>query len=171
MITSIAKRNILLRSSYFVFSLVVFSVMIFMLHSYRQAYSEVQSVYAEQQAQQQMATIIENTLSQSEDERKQLQSFFLSERDTISFITAVEQLARNSQVTLETTQLSVVPATETDPSKLNVGFSYEGSYNRVINLTAQIETLPYHITVTRVTLVKLAQGQWRGDVTLTVTLQ
>lgn len=171
MITTIAKRRIIVRSVYFGFALLIFISGMILLRSHQTSYQEVRLLYAEIQAKQQLATVIDNTLMQSFEERELLSRYFLSERATISFITEVEQLARQNQMALETTQLSVSPATESTPGTLTVGFSYEGTYGNVVTLTGLIETLPYHLNVSRITMKKFEQGKWKGEVVLTLTLQ
>jgi len=171
MITSRAKKVASFALLYFAAGLVVLVSTIFVTEKNKQKFAEVRSKNAEAQVAKQLASSIEQTLRLSEADRIALDSFFISERDTIDLITEVEDLAQIFGVKVETTQLSVTPTKDSEPSQLQIGFAVTGLYNNVANILSALETLPYHRTIPDVSIKKTASGQWTGSIVLHITLQ
>lgn len=171
MITSRAKKIAVLASIYCLLAVVVLAGSIYYTEQNKNKFADVRNRNAEARAMQELSTSIEHTLRLSEDDRQELSSFFISERDTIHFITKVETLAKTMQVNVETTQLSVVPKNDKTPSRLEIGFIVEGNYSNVAKMLSAIETLPYHKEILQIAITKSSEKTWEGAVALYVTLQ
>lgn len=171
MITSSAKKVGIFAIVYCLLALVVLAGTIYYTAQNKNKFAEVRNKNAEAQAAKQLANTIEQTLRLSESNRSELNSFFISERDTIHFITRVEQLADRVGVTVATTQLAVIPEKDAVPSQLHIGFEVEGDYGTVAQMIAAIETLPYHKVISDVAIKQSDDGLWMGTIALYVTLQ
>lgn len=171
MITKRAKKIGVIALIYCLGGLVVLIGTVYLTQQNKQKFADVRAKNAEAEAAKQLSTTIEQTLQVSARDRATLDTFFISERDTIDFITEVETLAQTLQVQVETTQLSVIPATDTEPSRLQIGFVVKGSYNNVARMLFALETLPYHRTIPDRSISKTLTGEWEGSMVLHVTLK
>jgi len=171
MITSHAKKVGLFAGLYCLVGLVVLVGTIYMTEQNKKKFAAVRTQNAEAEAAKQLATTIEQTLSVSERDRKIIDTFFISERETINFITRVEVLAEQFGVTLETTQLSVTPPKDAESSTLKIGFITKGTYSAVARMLAALETLPYHLTIPTIAIKNSVGSEWEGSIVLHVTLQ
>ncbi len=171
MITSRAKKVAIIASIYCLGAVVVLAGSVYYTEQNKNKFADVRNRNAEVRAMQQLSTSIEQTLRLSESDRQELSSFFISERDTIHLITQVEALAKTMQVSVETTQLAVVPKKDKTPSRLEIGFIIEGNYSNVAKMLSAIETLPYHKQIPQIAVTKSSEETWVGTIVLHVTLQ
>jgi len=171
MITSRAKKISIVAAIYCLLAVVILVGAIYYTEQNKNKFADVRNKNSEAVAMKQLATKIEQTLLLSESDRNELDSFFISERDTIHFITRVEELANLFEVEVETTQLAVIPAKDGKLSRLHIGFISEGQYDNVEKMLSALETLPYHKSISQVS-IKKAQGEiWEGSIDMYVTLQ
>jgi hypothetical protein len=171
MITSRAKKVAIVAVVYCLVSAVVLTLTMYVTEQNKNKFADVRNKNAQAKAMQQLATTIEQTLRLSEADRKELDSFFISERDTIHFITQVEELASRLGVGVETTQLSVIPGKDDVPSRLHIGFEINGDYGHVAQMLFALETLPYHKSIPDVAIKQIDGGSWEGTIAMYVTLQ
>ena len=171
MITSRAKKIAIVAIVYCLCAVVVLVGAVYYTEQNKSKFADVRNRNAEAQATQQLARTIEQTLRLSESDRQALDSYFISERDTIHLITRVEALAETFRVSVETKQLSVTPKKDDIPSRLEIGFETEGAYNDVVLMLSALETLPYHKTIPNVSIMQNDKGIWTGTIALYVTLQ
>ncbi|MFN3188200.1 MAG: hypothetical protein ACK42D_01485 [Candidatus Paceibacteria bacterium] len=171
MITPRAKKVAIVAGVYCFCASVVLVGSVYFTELNKNKFADVRNRNAELRATQQLATTIEQTLRLSEDDRQELDSFFISERDTIHFITNVEALAETLRVSVETTQLAVTPKKDDEPIRLEIGFLIEGSYSNVERMLSALETLPYHKSIPNVSIKSTEKGTWTGAIVLYVTLQ
>jgi Tfp pilus assembly protein PilO len=169
-ITSKTKRLGMLAGAYFICVVVVVVAAIVTIRAKQVTYESLRTTYHEQQAKLLSAQAVEQTLTVSEADRKELASYFLRDWDVITLLTVVEQRGRRAGLRVETTQLAVTPATDKTQSQLKVGFSYNGEYDRVIEFTKWLETIPYHKMVTDVSLGADQGGDWQGSILMSITL-
>jgi len=171
MITPRAKKVGIAAVTYCFLAVIVLAGTVYYTEQNKNKFADVRNKNAEAQATKQLATTIEQTLRLSKSDRDELDSFFISERDTIHFITRVEELARRIGVSVETTQLAVLPSKDEVPSRLHIGFEVEGEYPDVEQMLSAVETLPYHKSIPDVAIIQSEAGVWTGTIALYVTLQ
>lgn len=171
MITSHAKKVAVVAGIYCFCAVGIVVVAAYITEQNKNKFTAAKNSHAQVQAADELSTIVEQTVRLSEADRSELASYFISERDTIYFITRVEELAQMLRVSAETTQLAVVPAKDDEPSRLEIGFEIAGSYSSVVQMLSAIETLPYHKTIPTVSIKMTDNGSWEGVIALEVTLQ
>jgi hypothetical protein len=87
-------------------------------------------------------------LDSSAKDRVTLDTYFISEKDTIGFMSELETAANTIGVTLNTTELSITPATSKDgvntPGVLSIGVHFRGGETAVKRFIQLLENVPYH---------------------------
>jgi hypothetical protein len=123
---------------------------------------------ATQTMKQNSVRTVAATISSTEDVRNELATYFLPEKETISFIAEIEGLATTVGVGVETTALDIIREKDR-PVELKTGFAVFGSRRAVLNFIAAIETLPYH---SRTPIIRIERdgNTWRGQVDVFVTI-
>jgi phenylpyruvate tautomerase PptA (4-oxalocrotonate tautomerase family) len=134
-------------------------------------YQELTTTLATEAAKQAVAHQITEVSSRTVAERAELQHYFVTEKETISFITEIESLARSIGVTLETTSLDLTPATGKDPAILKTGFLVKGSQTDVTTFLQMMESLPYHSRIPTMDISRLGSNEWQGSLSLEVTVR
>lgn len=117
----------------------------------------------------------ENTLSlqrlidNTERERAQIASYFVTNDGTIELIEEIEALGAHASTTLEVKNVDIVD--EKDTKVLHMGFSALGSWESIMYLTGLIEHLPYAVEITRIRLQDMNRetSMWQGDIDFVVT--
>ncbi len=102
-------------------------------------------------------TTLARIVEESEGDRTALKDFILTEEggETISFLTEIEKMARNSGVDLVTENLDVVTVQGSVYDDLHISFKVEGQIDKVHDLILLLESLPYHSKMRRVELAKV----------------
>lgn len=119
---------------------------------------------------------VEGLLTSTKDDRAQINNFFINEKDTISFISEIENNAKLIGVKLATNELSIVPkivdtsGVET-PAILMVGFDFSGSEEMVFKFVTLLENIPYHKKVTQLSFTKSDTNVWKANIKMQLTLQ
>lgn len=135
-----------------------------------------QKIIAEQALKEKAYFDLVQIVDATKADREKIATFFITEKDTIRFITTIEQYARQQRVMLETTQLAVEPKkektekSEASDAMLKIGFTFTGTEEAVKNMAAIFETLPYHKTISEFVLQQSEQGGWTGSILLAVTI-
>ena len=107
----------------------------------------------------------------TKNDRDTLSTFFITEKDTISFISDIENLADDMGITLETSQLSIKPKTKKSESQLYVGFNFSGPETAVRQMVLLFENIPYHKLIPELVLTRnAADGTWKGSILLYITI-
>lgn len=97
-------------------------------------------------------------------------SFFKGEGDSIIFLGEIETLATALGLTLETEALDKI-VNETDKSEaIRMTFAYEGAKDTVLMFSKLMEVTPYHSQVESLTLRKLTDDNWQGDLTILISI-
>ncbi len=121
--------------------------------------------------QESLAKLVE-IVSKTEAERAILKKRILGSGDAIEFLSLIETLGTEQNVTL-TKNLTVEPINETfETLKMTINMS--GSYDDVIRIVSLFETLPYQSVVSRVQIASKEEkgngtGVWEGSLELLVT--
>ncbi|MFN3693300.1 MAG: hypothetical protein ACK4SL_04395 [Candidatus Paceibacteria bacterium] len=156
-------------SLYFV---IVASVMVYAFISVRSQKADalaLATTLAEQTSKQSVARTVATTIESTAALREEVSTYFLEEKETISFITEIEGLAGVLGVTIETTSLDMTK-TEGGRGELKTGFSVKGTRAAVLRFMEAIETLPYHSRIA--TMQVTGEGnEWRGQVDIFVTIK
>jgi len=109
-----------------------------------------------------LADLVETT----EDTRTELDSYLLSEADTIEFLAEIERVGVEQGVSLDTSALTVVG--EGDDAELSIRFEITGSEPLVLRMIRILETLPYQSQLN--TLRLTVAEETTADVTLNLAL-
>jgi hypothetical protein len=125
---------------------------------------------AEQRVKQDAARSVAIVMESTTDARAELADYFVTEKDTISFIAEIEDTARRMGVKLETTNLAIIPKKDAEAAKLKTSFSIEGSQLAVESFVRALESLPYHSVVPRVQFNANEGGLWAATVDVLVTI-
>lgn len=152
--------------------LVFVSVLVYAFISVRSQKADalaLATTLAEQTSKQSVARTIATTIESTTQIREELSSYFLEEKDTISFITEIEGLAGVLGITIETTALDMTK-TDAGRQELKTGFAVKGNRLAVLRFMEAVETLPYH---SRITAMQVAGSgnEWRGQVDVFVTIK
>lgn len=156
-------------SLYFV---IVASVMVYAFVSVRSQKADalaLATTLAEQTSKQSVARTVATTIESTADLREEVATYFLEEKETISFITEIEGLAGVLGVTIETTSLDMTKGEE-GRQELKTGFAVKGTRAAVLRFMEAIETLPYHSRIASMQVT--GEGnEWRGQVDIFVTIK
>jgi hypothetical protein len=156
-------------ATYFlVFALVLLYALITVQSQKAEAVS-LRTALAEQTTKQAAAQTVETTIANTESVRSELASYFLSEKETITFIADIESLATDLGVGVVTTALDIERPAEGN-AVLKTGFAVAGSRIAVVNFMRALETLPYHSSLPTLRLVNQGDGEWEGQLEVRVTL-
>jgi hypothetical protein len=153
---------------FIVFALVLIYALITVQSQKAEAVS-LRTTLAEQTTKQDAARTVESTIVSTEAVRDELAGFFLSEKETITFIAENEALAKVLGVRVETTALDISRPSDSN-AILKTGFMVSGSRTGVLNFMRALETLPYHSTLPTLRFANEGDGEWQGQVEVLVTL-
>lgn len=114
---------------------------------------------------------LKRLVQDTEPERALLaSSFFKDEGDSIIFLGEIETLASSLGLTLETEALDKV-INETDKSEaIRMSFVYEGAKETVMAFSSLMEVTPYHSMVESLSLRKLNNDSWQGELTILISI-
>ncbi len=95
-----------------------------------------------------------NFLESKESQIKDIESFFLvyNEQNIVNFIERIEQLAEETGVGLEISNL--LPSNEDDKKYLNADFALKGDWEKINKMIALVENVPYKVSITDLSLRK-----------------
>lgn len=139
-------------------------------------YAESKKLIGEQTAKEASYNTVQSLLVSTREDRDKIRSFFIEERDTISFISEIEKNAEVVGVSLNTNELSISPSVTdangvTAPALLLVGFDFSGTKSSVWQYLTLLENIPYHKKITDVSFVKSDSNVWEANVKMQLTLQ
>lgn len=133
---------------YSVTFVLVLASILYVIHIQGTKLGEAKDTIAENAAKELAYTSVTRVLAASESDRAKLDSYFISDKDTISFISELESAARTFGVAMQTTGLSVAPATTvggvSNPPVLSVGVQIKGDETAVKKYIVLLENIPYH---------------------------
>lgn len=133
--------------------------------------SSTRQLIAEQVAKELAYHNVEQVLESTVADRDTLQHFFITEKDTIAFVSDVEAKAAALGVALETTQLSINPKKDKTPAQLYTGFKFSGPELSVKRLVTLLEAVPYYKTVPELKLTrKTDSNEWDGTILLYINI-
>lgn len=133
--------------------------------------TQISEYAAKETAYTKMMDLLEST----KENRTTLEQFFITENDTISFLTGIETAAKKIGVELKTNELAVVPAVTKDgvtvPAVLMINFSFTGQEGAVKKFLVLLEHVPYQTVMPKISLGNNGlDGVWTGVVQLRLTL-
>jgi hypothetical protein len=143
----------------------------YIIHSQGAALEMARISVAEQSAKETAYTNVIRQTEATKSDRAELASFFITEKDTVSFIAELEQAAVAVGVSFETKGLSVIPATGGKPAELSIDCIFKGSESTVKKFITVLESIPYRMTMNHVVVTKKvdtqdAEGQALFKITL-----
>ncbi len=154
----------------------IFLSMWFVVNKQGVHFDEAKRAIAEYAAKEASYTKVQGLLISTEKDRAQIDSYFIEEKNIISFISDMEQNAARLGVKLNTNELVSVPksidtAGIAVPAELVVGFDFTGSKLAVQKFIALLENIPYQNTQTDLSFISVDATIWKADSTLKLTLR
>ena len=115
-----------------------------------------------------------NNLEQNRDLVAELDSYIIQdERDTITFLSLLDELAVTTGVSLETDSLTVKDGAIPDYDELQVSVTIDGPRAAVETMLDLLETMPYHVFLTSGTFEQesISRGEASANVQLVATIR
>lgn len=149
---------------------------LYVIHIQGTKLGEAKDAIAAHSAKELAYTNVMRVLANSDQDRTKLGSFFISDKDTIAFISELESSAKSFGVVMQTTELSVVPATTvggvTNPPVLSVGVQFSGDEQSVKKYIVLLENVPYHKQIQSFTFSgDVVTGVWTAATKLAITMK
>lgn len=95
-----------------------------------------------------------------------VQSYFVSETDVVSFISALEARARAQSANMKVLSVSVDNSSK-QPS-LVLSLSVSGTFDSVMRTVGAIEYAPYDLSISKLSLIKEEKKIWNANLELVV---
>jgi hypothetical protein len=156
--------------------LIILGSILYVIHIQGTKLGEAKDMIAAHEAKELAYTNVMQVLMNSENDRKKLNSYFISDKDIITFIFELESAAKVFGVSLQTTGLSVTPATTvggvTNPPVLQVGVQVKGDAIAVKKYIVLLENVPYHKRINTFSFTgDSVAGEWVAVTTLAITMK
>lgn len=97
-------------------------------------------------------------------------SFFKNEGDSIVFLGEIEALAKEIGLSLKTEDLDKIVSEDNKQEFIKMTFVYTGKKETVFEFTKLMEVTPYHAVVDSLSLRKMSDANWEGNLTILITL-
>lgn len=121
-------------------------------------------------AQTVMLEGLEQTFKETKAERESLETRILLEENLFSFLANIEALGQMYNVELVTKDLREVSIANNNTFETFViDVSVTGTYEALMTILSIFETLPYQVTIEKVTLEKQTGGEWSSSYELRIT--
>lgn len=104
--------------------------------------------------------------------REKLAGYRIAKDDAVSFITGLETLGRETNVSVTIASVEVAPRTAEGVENLRLVVRFEGSWSDVVRYLGLLELLPLEGRVEQALIARKSAGDeknpslWRGDATL-----
>jgi hypothetical protein len=139
-------------------------------------YAESKKLIGEHTAKEASYNTVQGLLVSTKEDREKIKKLFIEEKETISFISEIENNARIVGVTLTTNELSILPSVTdangvASPALLQVGFDFSGPESAVWQYLTLLENIPYHKKLTQVSFVRTDENIWKANVKMQLTLR
>lgn len=129
------------------------------------------TILNENNSKQATSVRVKRLVQETEEDRQKLNaSFFKDEGDSITFLSEIEELAREAGLDLRTDALDKITDQQTSQEFIKVVFSYTGKKDLVYKFSELLENIQYHSTVDSLTLRSLVEGGWEGKATVLITI-
>lgn len=121
-------------------------------------------------AHQESLTELVKILEDTKVERESLISRILGENGVVDFLTLIESIEKEQNVTLKTDSLTVEPISDIF-ERLVINISVTGSYSSVVHVLKLLEQLPYQSTIRKTNIGREGKTDdvWKGIFELSVT--
>ncbi len=174
--TKRTKTTFLIAVIYFLTFSVIFAYGLYLVRAQGSALDTVRTNIAQDAAKEAAYNSIVQIAETSESNRVELEKYFITEKDTISFIANLESVAAGIGVTFDPTELStpdpVSVAGATSFSTLVMGYKFTGNEASVKKFLTILENIPYHAEIPSISLSNQSQnGEWVGVGQLILTLK
>lgn len=112
------------------------------------------------------AQIVEATVN----DREELNSFVLTEDESIGFLAEIETAAQEQGISFKTNRLDLVSKEGETFSKLTATFGFAGEKAVVFRLIDLFESLPYESVVTELNYKENEEGQLGGSISIEMNI-
>ena len=171
-----SRTFLLIASICFLITAAIFLYAIYEISQQSIRYAESKRLIGEHAAKEASFNTVKGLLTSTSEEREQIKSLFIEEKDTISFISEIEENAKIVGVNLTTNELSILQSVTdangvTSLPQLLVGFDFSGSQTAAWEFITLLENIPYHKKITEVSFIKTADNLWKANVKMELTLR
>ncbi len=170
--TPITRNMLIVASLFFTVSAATFAYAVYTLNTQSVRFAELKAAELSSLEKEQTYLAISRIVATTETERAEIMSYFITEREAVSYIAEIEALAKRLGLAIETTELAAVPGSVKDriPASLNAGFQVTGSKAGVDDFMRRVEHAPFHQIVTDMSIETDSDtGMTDGMVRLRVT--
>lgn len=168
-----ALKILVLNLGILIFASLVFGFMLLEINRSGERLISYLETSQEREAKRGSALIVERLIEETAATREQIDSaFFNTEGDAIQFLTETERVARAQGLELKTDSLEAkADAENPGASQVEIKFSLSGTESLVRAFINYLETLPFHSTVTDLSLTANDQtGAWSAQLTIVLTV-
>lgn len=161
---------------YALFFIAALGIMGFVIYDQGAKREETKLMIAERSAKDASYSNVMHLVESSTEDRAELMTYFITEKDTIGFISELENAAATVGVSLETTELSVTPVVTKDgittPAVLAVGVAFKGGESAVKKFITLLESVPYRKDIPNFTVTsEVGIGEWSAKTVLRITMK
>lgn len=158
-------RNITVAIALMLVSVGVFGLMAYQMISQGNKLSE-QIIALENERKQETSFLrLQRIALDTTEKRSELAGYYLlKEGDSIDFLNRVESLAAETGLQLQTQNLEEIADEKSDSMWIQVTFDISGSRKQLQDFIRVIETLPYVLTVNRISLRAKSSAEWGANV-------
>lgn len=156
---------------FFIASVCVYSLFLYMDYKHKEKLSEVRVRYFEIEKHKDVYTDLLNRLDKTSDERKSLTSRILTDEGVVDFLTLIESVGREQGVQLKTNTISVKPINAQFETVV-VNVSVEGKYTALMKVLNLFEQLPYQSSLSGILFTGIGDGNtetWKSVYDIQVT--
>jgi Tfp pilus assembly protein PilO len=161
--TPFAKKLITMSLVLLVISMCVYAGFLYEVSRSGKRLQEWSNKQIEQVSREQQFSALEKLYEESEKDRAVLKNFVVTHEGVANFLALMENAGRNRGllVNIRSVQISPIkdsPSFETLKVSVEVGGTYEG----LVDFLPVIESLPYQIEITSVSLNHIEGTSWKG---------
>jgi len=129
------------------------------------------SILTENNSKESTSVRVKRLVQETEQQRLKLtNNFFANESQSISFLSEIEQLARNLGLSLKTEALDKVIDPVSSAETVKIVFAFNGQKSTVLRFAEILEVVPYHSSVDSLALRKQSNGNWEGRATISIVI-
>ncbi len=107
---------------------------------------------------------VKRQLGRLSAERAELAQYFFHEEDIVRLLEQLEDLARHADVDMDVKEAS--PMDRSGQKIFRANIHINGPWKNILYFTTLLESLPFHVELSRINLLGGDVSGWSGDITL-----
>ncbi len=169
--SKVTKKVFVLSVAILIATICVLSFFIYKIHVQGVRLEEQVEILAENNKKESSYIRLKRLVQETESERNELaSSFFKEEGDSIVFLGDIETLATSLGLMLKIDSLTKITDTDKKQDFININLIFSGQKDAVFNFSKLMEVAPYHSQVESLVLSKVTENEWKGELSILVTI-